>query len=324
MPKLVFKDQPGHWRTGRDFPHVTLTKVSWDTSPEMALAYVFFGHVNIDFDGSPTAYGPPGINPQPDDDLGNAFDAVNGWFGVVALRPNDPLVTSGAALLDQKPALLHKGKFPVIQQARNGDPKPGYYVSSTPQPVGPIQLQNSYVDASEVPYGALSGQLKSLGFALGDYGLAIRHDQNLQSGFYFVDIGPNTFALGECSHKVGKNLGGTGRASTFNNNFPVSLIVFPDSGTLDPGGIVSLSDDQVEAALPRLLFNLSRASNAEELVLLMAFNEVLPPNVPQGKKKLDAYLKKPGSPKPRNYATINLGLRTFGFSPAVAAAAATL
>jgi hypothetical protein len=43
MPKLLFKNHPGDWRTGRDFPHVPLTRVSWDTAPEVAVAYVFSG-----------------------------------------------------------------------------------------------------------------------------------------------------------------------------------------------------------------------------------------------------------------------------------------
>jgi hypothetical protein len=117
----------------------------------------------------------------------------------------------------------------VIQQAKNGDPRPGYYVSGTPHPTGPFYLQNSFVDASRISYGALSGKLRSLGFNIGDYGLAIRHDQILDSGFYFVDIGANNYALGECSYKVGLNLGGSGRNGTFNNNFPVSFILFPQS-----------------------------------------------------------------------------------------------
>ncbi|HEV8415681.1 MAG TPA: hypothetical protein VGQ49_18975 [Bryobacteraceae bacterium] len=324
MPQLLFKNHPGHWRTGRDFPDVPLTRVSWDTAPEVAVAYVFFGHVNVDFDGSPTAYAPPGHQPLPDDDLGNAFDADKGWFGVARFEPTHPLVQNKTILLDQKPNLLKKGKFPVIQQAKNGDPKPGYYVSATPRPSGPEYLQCSYIDASEVPFGALSGHLAALGFTLGDYGLAIRHNENLQSAFYFADRGgAKSNALGECSHRVGKDLGGSGRANHFNNNFPVSFVVFPGSGDQDPEAVSSIPDRQIEAALRPLLMNLSQASNAYDLPLLMAFNEVGPPAKPQGKAKLDAYHAKPGSPKPVNYATVNLGLRTFGFAPPIVSSAAT-
>src|SRR5262245_25704646 len=113
MPNLIFENQPGRWHTV-DFGSVPLTKVAWDTMPNRAMAYVFFGHVTIDFDGSPTAYGPAGIDPPPDDDLGNAGNAAQGWFGVMSLRPDDPLVTSGKVLIDRRaPKLL--GKFPVIQ-----------------------------------------------------------------------------------------------------------------------------------------------------------------------------------------------------------------
>jgi hypothetical protein len=315
MANLVFKDNPANWRTGHDFPNVTLTRISWDTAPDRAVAYVFFGHVNIDFDGSPTAYGPPGITPMPDDDLKNAWSDSSGWFGVVALSENDPNVKNGNAKIDKKPALLHHGKYPVIQQAKNGDPKPGFYVSGTPHPSGPGYLQNSYIDSSQVAFGALSGKLKALGFSLGDYGLAIRHDENLQSGFYFVDVGGNNHALGECSHKVGKNLGGSGRASHFNNNFPVSFILFPGSFQMDPSAVAASTDSATQGYLKPLVRALSQASNADELPLLMGFNEVQPPGRPQGMSKLDAYRKAPSRPKPRNYDTIVQGLRTFGWAP---------
>lgn len=315
MAKLVFKNHPKLWRTGRDFPQVPLTQVSLDTLPEVAVAYLFFGHVNIDFDGSPTAYGPPGIQPMPDDDLHNAWDDDNGWFGVVALRENDPAVVSGEALIDKRPELNHRGKYPVVQQAANQDPSPGYYVSSTPHPSGPLYRQDSYIDASRVAFGAISGRLKSLGFALGDYGLVIRHDQDLQSGFFFADVGGNNYALGECSHKVGKDLGGSGRGNGFNNNFPVSFIVFPQSGTQDPAALVAESGDQIAGAIRPLLQNLSTASNPEDLALLMGFNETAPPGKPQGTSKLDSYLTGTNnSPRPRSYDNIANALCNWGYS----------
>jgi hypothetical protein len=315
MGNLTFEDQPGHWRTGRsDFPRVHLTKISWDDSPHAA-AYVFTGHVNVDFDGSPTAYGPPEITAQTDDDLGNAWDEDRGWYGVVAYRDVDPLVKNKTIQIDQRSSQLHKGKYPVIQQAKNGDPKPGFYVSATPRPTGPDYLQNSHIDASDVAFGALSGRLAALGFTLGDFGLAIRHNKSLQSGFYFVDRGGDTYALGECSHKVGKNLGGSGRASHFDNNYPVSFIVFPESGTQDPEGAASMSDDAIRGYVTVLVRKLSTASNADELPLLMGFNEIPPPGLSDGLKKLKAYRDKPTLPRPPNYDTILLGLKAFGWSP---------
>lgn len=315
MASLVFKNHPAEWRTGHDFPKIPLTRVSWDTAPDKAVAYVFFGHVNIDYDGSPTAYGPPGIIPTPDDDLGNAWSAGSGWFGVVALSDQDQLVKNGTAKIDKKPNLLKNGKYPVIQQAKNGDPKPGYYVSGTPRPRGPIYRQDSYVDSSAVSYGALSGKLRSLGFNLGDYGLAIRHDKNLQSGFYFVDVGGNTYALGECSHKVGKDLGGSGRGNHFNNNFPVSFILFPQSYRTDPNAYASIPDDQIKARLIPAIRELSRASNFDELPLLMGFNEIRPAGKPPGLSKLEAYRKTPKLPRPASYDTILQGLKAFGWLP---------
>jgi hypothetical protein len=318
MANLVFSDHPAEWRTGGDFPKIPLTQVSWDTAPDTPVAYVFFGHVNVDFDGSPTAYGPPGMSPPPDDDLSNAGNDAQGWFGLLALSPNDPLVTQGTVIIDTDPALQKQGKFPVIQQASNGDPSPGYYVSTTPHPSGPGYLQNSYVDASQIAFGALSGKLAALGFNLGDYGLAIRHDQSLQSGFYFLDKGGNNYALGECSHKVGKNLGGSGRGNRFNNNFPVSFIIFPQSSTSDPSALPSISDDEIKTALQPLVGNLATAENATDLVLLMGFNEVSPPDKPQGTSRLKAYHEQQNSPTPRHAGTILQGLQAFGYSASLA------
>lgn len=314
MANLIFKDHPATWRNGGDFPQIPLTEVSWDSAPDAPVAYVYFGHVNIDFDGSPTAYGPAGITPPPDDDLSNAGNQDQGWFGIFALAPNDPLVTGGTVVIDTN-APGYGGKYPVVQQAANGDPSPGYYVSTTPQPSGPGYLQGSYVDASQIAFGALSGMLAGLGFGLGDYGLAVRHDQNLQSGFYFLDKGGNNYALGECSHKVGKNLGGSGRGNYFNNNFPVSFIVLPQSSTSDPSAVPSISDDQIKAALQPLLAKLGTADNAADLVLLMGFNETPPPNKPQGTTRLSAYHATSASPMPQNAANILQGLQSFGFAP---------
>src|SRR5437016_9041351 len=109
MATLVFNDYPGAWHSGTDFPGVPLTRVSWGTAPADTVAYVFFGHVNIDFDGSPTAYGPAGITPKPDDDLSNAGNAVQGWFGVYSLPETDPLVKNGTVLIDNKKAPKYLG-----------------------------------------------------------------------------------------------------------------------------------------------------------------------------------------------------------------------
>ena len=204
---------------------------------------------------------------------------------MVALAPTDPAVVNGSALIDQRPERDLKGKYPVIQQAGNGDPNPGYYVSQTSRAADASlarHLQARYIDASRIAYGALSGKLKGLGVALGDYGLAIRHDQNLQSGFFMADSGGNNYALGECSQKVGTNLGGSGRGNHFNNNFPISFIIFPKTSTTqrtDPPPSEGDINFQVTAAMSQLCL----ADNARDLALLLGFNEVAPQQRPPGK-----------------------------------------
>jgi hypothetical protein len=327
MANLVFKDDLHDWHNGHDYPTVPLTKISLDTAPDKAVAYVFFGHVNIDYDGSPTAYAPPEQkSPLPDDDLGNAWDNDNGWFGVLARSPGDKLVQQGVLQLDQRPSLLHKGLYPVKQQAKftktlkdgtvfnhPGDPKPGYYLSTCSNPIGPVHLQDSFADASRISYGALSKPLAALGFAFGDLGLVLRHDLDYQSGFYYLDGAGKGHKVGECSHKVGKNLGGSGRASHFNNNYPVSFLIFPGSSR---GGLASFrSDDQIKDSLKPLVRSLSYATNGYELALLMTFNQVSPLSKPQGKTKLDAFRNQKGRPpNPATYNTIVRALKEYGWA----------
>ena len=323
MAKLLFKDFRG-WRNGKEFPDVTLTRVSLDATPDKALAFVFFGHVNLDFDGSPTAYGPLRLNP--DDSLGNAGNAAQGWFGVASAAPGHPFVTSQQVKIDQTAPGFHRDgdknlpiQFPVVQQAKFGDPKDGFFVSTTPRnlakKLGAITAfrQNSFVDASKVAFGALDLFLqREHRIQLGDFGLAVRHDENRQSGFSFVDMGGWNHALGECSHRVGLDLGvrklGPGR---WDNNFPVSFIVFPRTAISNPFGTV-LSGATIKSKLTDVLGELARAENAHDLPLLMATNEVSPAGAQKGKAGLDAFRKAKGA-HAWNLATINLGLATFGF-----------
>ena len=333
MPRLTFDEVPGPWHTN-DFKSSPLASVRWEGQSRVQ-AFIFFGHANIDFDGSPTAYGPrkprsktaaiQPVDPPPDDCLDNGGNPKQGYFGIAAMAPTDPLVRNGTVIIDQDaPKFL--GTFPIVQQARNGDPKPGYYVSKCSHRHGPFHLQNSYIDSSAVPYGALDGDLLHLGVQFGDLGLAIRHGSDRQSAFYFVDGGGSKFALGECSHKVAMNLGATpvpGRDCTWNNNFPVSFMVFPRSGWMhfdaakgqEIGfGIQSTTEAAIEKPIRRLLTDLSRADNARDLALLMAFNEGPPPNALNGKKRLEAYLKKRGA-APVNFVNILAGLMEFGLRP---------
>jgi hypothetical protein len=63
------------------------------------------------------------------------------------------------------------------------------------------------------------------------------------------------------------------------------------------------------------LEKLSAATNAEELVMLMGFNETAPPGKPQGLSKLESYLNNShDSQRPRNYDTIAKALSHWGYS----------
>jgi hypothetical protein len=241
------------------------------------------------------------------------------------MAPTDSLVVDGTVLIDQDaPKFL--GKFPIVQQLQNGDPKPGYYVSKSSHRRGPLHLQNSYINSAEIAYGALDAKFLHLGVAFGDYGLVLRHDQSLQSPFYYVDGGAGKFALGECSHKVATNLGVTRIAGTpcgWDNNFPVSFLVFPRSGDMHYDavageeigfGIMERSENSIMNALHPRLVELSRADNALDLPRLMAFNEGPPSVAPNGKERLDAFVRKRGVP-PGNFVHILTRLSQFGFWP---------
>ena len=330
MSKLVFKDFPG-WRNGKEFLDVTLTQVAIDDNPAKVLAFVFFGHVNLDFDGSPTAYGPPRLSP--DDGLGNAGNAQKGWFGVASASPGNYWVGQDLVVIDQNAPGFHpKGnpalpaEFPVVQQAQFGDPNPGFYVSTTPRNklsfIGGVTpyRQISYVDASEVAFGALDLYLqRDRGVQIGDFGLALRHDLNRQSAFYFVDYGAWNHALGECSHRVGLDLGVTKLSpGRWDNNFPVSFILFPGTAIWRVFGDLELDDSVIERNVEAALSVLAKAENARDLPLLMAANETSPLGVAKGKAGLDAFRKAKGAHAwiAGSATTIHVGLAEFGFRKA--------
>jgi hypothetical protein len=79
-------------------------------------------------------------------------------------------------------------------------------------------------------------------------------------------------------------------------------------------GIMELQENKIEKALRPLLADFSRAENAKDLALLMAFNEGPPPNGPSGKTLLDTYSKKRGIPPP-SFVSILTSLSHFGFWP---------
>ena len=79
-------------------------------------------------------------------------------------------------------------------------------------------------------------------------------------------------------------------------------------------GTPSMSDADIKIELDLLLTDLGKADNAEELALLMGFNEMAPPGKPRGKARLDTYRSAPTTTaKPANYATIVAALSNYGY-----------
>jgi hypothetical protein len=283
--KLEFEDVPrdpkdkadkGNWRCGYYWKEGTVF-VTRVTGPVVALVYM--AGVNIDFDGSPTAYGPP--SKPGDDKLEFAGPGKGAWYGVKAMTPEEakkirdadeakmrkknPSYNAIRPFVDEKAKKDKNDAFPVIQQA--GEPSPGHYVSSTSTPFNASfkdYRQEFYWDSSKYPYGALSGKLGSVGKVLmHDFGLGIRLDRAFETAFCFKDAGNDDYAVGEVSQKVHKNLGGRGKGD---NDYRVAYIVFPGSN-----GGKKATADQFDPEAKKLLGKLAKADNAEELALLLAF-----------------------------------------------------
>src|SRR5262245_38640417 len=197
---LTFEKVPGAWRCGGDWPAGTVfvTRVK---SPLGFKALVYMCNINIDYDGSSTAYGPPGKATQ--DNLDNAGpDATKGWYGVKSLTPGDAAElrrTKGGGvrpIVDETATKDKFGRFPVVQQV--GEPSPGFYVSAGSKArtlAYPEWDQRHWWDSNSVAFAALSGQFANLGVDLNDVGVAIRLDRNLHTGFWFKDAGHGFYKL---------------------------------------------------------------------------------------------------------------------------------
>lgn len=311
---LEFKDfHSGKWHCGGDYPVVYLTHVyHWGTGFE---AFVWMSNVNIDYDGSPTAYGPPGK--ITDDFLVNAGPgAENGWFGVKSLKPkvaadlrNGPPKRIRPLVDDKNAPMDRFGRYPVVQQ--EGEPNPGHYVSSTSVPADTNFEewdQRRWVNSKTYPYGAISGKLRDNGgVTLNDFGLAIRLDRfDTHSGFCFKDSGGDkSWAVGECSEKVFWDLGGVGRDNNFRNVF----LVFPNSKRYD---------GNIQSGIGQFLRMFSLADNRDDLPMLLAYCGMA------GKggsgyqlwmdyqKKTD--VEKVKIPRPPAYLNIVNGLRAWGYT----------
>lgn len=107
--------------------------------------------MNVDVDGSPKAYGPPGSDTL--DDLRNAHSMGD---------PKAPIV--GYVLEDAPP---HR---PVVQGPQ--DPAPGYYVSQTAYEDDAVDNERDprrYVDATKISYVVLGSEARRQGARVGDF-----------------------------------------------------------------------------------------------------------------------------------------------------------
>jgi hypothetical protein len=240
---LDFKPLPGNWRNGNDFDHVQVLKI---TGPPGVKALLYTCHVNIDYDGASTTYGPRGkVTLDSLEDAGYP----RWWYGLLALHPQarigDMNDNSYASFNIGTQGQLATQYFGVSLDTNYPDSKGrcpvkganGYFMSATPHYHGTFRdmyKQSSYTDAATVPFGALSGNLETTGgVSVGDCGFAIRYGAAKNSLFYFADqgatSGPKAEAVGECSYALFLNLGGETKApgKTPDNNWPVSFLVFP-------------------------------------------------------------------------------------------------
>jgi hypothetical protein len=107
--------------------------------------------MDVDVDGAPRAYGPPGRDTL--DNLSNAHSMG---------RLNAPVV---GYLLEEAPP-----HDPVVQGAQ--DPAPGYYVSQTAYEDESVENQRDprrYVDATRINYVVLGNEARTMGARLGDF-----------------------------------------------------------------------------------------------------------------------------------------------------------
>lgn len=145
------------------------------TSDGVSVVYV--ARMATDYDGAPTAYGPPGFKTL--DVLANA-GSDGKWWGVSTDKDGKPLVQD------------------------ENQPAPGYYISTTSlRKSGPYKGQYKYIDATQVPYVAIPKALFDLGARLGQL-------VKVSSGAVFkwavvADVGP-AGKIGEGSDALKRSL----------------------------------------------------------------------------------------------------------------------
>ncbi|HEX4154516.1 MAG TPA: hypothetical protein VHY48_02775 [Acidobacteriaceae bacterium] len=124
---------------------------AWGTTRQARSFELVAHRMDVDVDGAPTAYGPPGKKTL--DSLRDAHTMG---------RRGAPIV--GYLLKDKPPY------GPVVQGPN--DPAPGYYVSQTAFEDDSIENQNDprcYVDATKINYVVLGRKARRMGARLGDF-----------------------------------------------------------------------------------------------------------------------------------------------------------
>jgi hypothetical protein len=273
-------------------------------APSNFVAFAYQCRLEEDFDGAPRCYGLD--NPQPVDSSANpntrlqkgikALDRIGNatnpyknfragsndfaWVGLYAATP--AFARQQGFSIDARPRLearrgrkpSEQGLFPAIQPASG--PAPGYFVSTTSalaDPKLPAWDQRRYVDATQIPYGALALWWPRLKVRLGDFGFAIRPDIGTVSGFVFADSG--TAKVGEVSHRLLETLS-PGEGAGTRNEHSTWFLVFPGSGN----GISERVKYGSNAALQRCVsLNLRRLSalpDADRITRLLALGPNLP------------------------------------------------
>ena len=155
------------------------------------------GTPEIDFDGSPTAYGPNGG----DDYLANAGHPGR-WWGVATDRGGNPLV----------------------------NPENGHFVSTTSWQRGPNGQQSSYVDAQKVPFVAMNANDRAKGVKNGDFVLLTNQATGRQVWAVVADYaGDHPDDHTEISAAAGRALGLSFNKRGVDGHF--SMQFFPGTST---------------------------------------------------------------------------------------------
>ncbi len=152
-PRRQFSNYANGYMTG-----YTPASLSGPVNTNGVRSFTRRGIAEVDFDGSPTAYGPNGLG---DDFLANAGHPGK-WWGVATDRSGNPRVNEN-----------------------------GYYVSTTAWASGAQGVQSSYVDAQRVPYVAMNAHDRANGARNGDFVLLTNEKTGKQCWAVVADYAGN-------------------------------------------------------------------------------------------------------------------------------------